>query len=74
MRLRLTYIRDRLTLWYVGIFGIVLAIYIGGACVLQYWQLSEQLHHAEIEDLETVEGLLYFAPNGRLFLHDRLLS
>ena len=70
MRLRLTYIRDRLTLWYVGIFGIVLAIYICGACVLQYWQLSDQLHHAEIEDLETVEGLLYFAPDGRLFLHE----
>jgi heavy metal sensor kinase len=70
MRLRLTYIRDRLTLWYVGIFGIVLAIYICGACVLQYWQLSDQLHHAEIEDLETVEGLLYFTPDGRLFLHE----
>jgi heavy metal sensor kinase len=70
MSLRLTYIRDRLTLWYVGIFGVVLAIYICGACVLQYWQLSDQLHHAEIEDLETVEGLLYFAPDGRLFLHE----
>ena len=70
MRLRLTYIRDRLTLWYVGIFGIVLAIYICGACVLQYWQLSDQLRHAEIEDLETVEGLLYFTPDGRLFLHE----
>jgi heavy metal sensor kinase len=70
MRFRPTYIRDRLTLWYVGIFGIVLAIYICGACVLQYWQLSDQLHHAEIEDLETVEGLLYFTPDGRLFLHE----
>jgi len=70
MRFRPTYIRDRLTLWYVGIFGIVLAIYVCGACVLQYWQLSDQLHHAEIEDLETVEGLLYFTPDGRLFLHE----
>jgi len=70
MRFRPTYIRDRLTLWYVGIFGIVLAIYICGACVLQYWQLSDQLHHAEIEDLETVEGLLYFAPDGRLLLRE----
>jgi len=70
MRFRPTYIRDRLTLWYVGIFGVVLAIYICGACVLQYWQLSDQLHHAEIEDLETVEGLLYFTPDGRLFLHE----
>jgi heavy metal sensor kinase len=70
MRLRPTFIRDRLTLWYVGIFGLVLAIYICGACILQYLQLSEQLHHAEVEDVETVEGLLYFAPDGRLLLQE----
>jgi heavy metal sensor kinase len=70
VRLRPKYIRDRLTLWYVGIFGLVLAIYICGACILQYWQLSDQLHHAEIQDLETVEGLLYFAPDGRLMLRE----
>ena len=70
MRLRPWFIRDRLTLWYVGIFGAVLGIYICGACILQYWQLSDQLHHAEIEDLETVEGLLYFTPDGRLLLHE----
>ncbi|HTZ59537.1 MAG TPA: ATP-binding protein [Acidobacteriaceae bacterium] len=70
MRLRPRYIRDRLTLWYVGIFGAVLAVYICGACALQYWQLRDQLHHAEIEDLETVEGLLYFSPDGRLLLHE----
>jgi heavy metal sensor kinase len=70
VRFRPRYIRDRLTLWYVGIFGAVLGIYICGACILQYWQLSDQLHHAEIQDLETVEGLLYFAPDGRLLLRD----
>src|SRR6202789_600987 len=70
MRFRPTYIRDRLTLWYVGIFGAVLGIYICGACILQYWQLSDQLHHAEIEDLETVEGLLYFTPDGSLLLRE----
>jgi heavy metal sensor kinase len=70
VRLRPRFIRDRLTLWYVGIFGAVLGIYICGACLLQYWQLSDQLHHAEIEDLETVEGLLYFTPDGRLLLRE----
>jgi heavy metal sensor kinase len=54
----------------VGIFGAVLGIYICGACILQYWQLNDQLHHAEIQDLETVEGLLYFTPDGRLLLHE----
>ncbi len=70
MRHRPRFIRDRLTLWYVGIFGAVLAVYICGACILQYWQLNDQLHHAEIEDLETVEGLLYFTPDGHLLLHE----
>jgi heavy metal sensor kinase len=70
VRFRPRYIRDRLTLWYVGIFGAVLGIYICGACILQYWQLSDQLHHAEIQDLETVEGLLYLTPDGRLLLNE----
>lgn len=70
MRFRPRFIRDRLTLWYVGIFGVVLGIYICGACLLQYWQLNDQLHHAEIEDLETVEGLFYFTADGRLLLHE----
>jgi len=70
VRFRPRYIRDRLTLWYVGIFGAVLGIYICGACILQYWQLNDQLHHAEIQDLETVEGLLYLTPDGRLLLHE----
>ena len=70
MRLRPRFIRDRLTLWYVSIFGAVLGVYICCACVLQFWQLSDQLHHAEIEDLETVEGLLYFTPDGRLLLNE----
>jgi heavy metal sensor kinase len=74
MRLRPRFIRDRLTLWYVGIFGAVLRIYILGACILQYWQLSDQLYHAEIKDLETVEGLLYFTPDGLLLLHEDYFS
>jgi heavy metal sensor kinase len=70
VRFRPRYIRDRLTLWYVGIFGVVLAVYICAACAVLYWQLNDQLHHAEVQDLETVEGLLYLAPDGRLLLHE----
>jgi heavy metal sensor kinase len=70
VRLRPRYVRDRLTLWFVGIFALVLAAYIAGASLLEYWQLRNQLYHAEIQDLETVEGLLYFTPDGRLLLHE----
>lgn len=70
MQLRPTYIRARLTLWYVGIFGLVLVIYAGGACSLEYWQLNDQLYRAEVQDMETVEGLLYLKPDGNVSLHE----
>lgn len=63
-------IRRSLTLWYVAIFGGLLAGYICVACIVQYWQLSEQLYHAEIQDIETVQGLLYFDREGKLSLHE----
>ena len=68
--LRYTNVRHRLTLWYVGVFGLMLLLFIGGATVLEYWQLTRQLYHAEIQDIETAEGLLAFAPDGRLELHE----
>ena len=70
MRIRLTRIRTRLTLWYVAVFSLVLVLYVAGACVLQYWQLTDQLRHAEVDDMETVEGLLYFTFDGRLMLNE----
>ncbi|HUB53274.1 MAG TPA: ATP-binding protein [Terracidiphilus sp.] len=63
-------IRRSLTFWYIAIFGGVLAAYICVACIVQYWQLSEQLYHAEIQDIETVQGLLYFNEDGKLLLHE----
>jgi heavy metal sensor kinase len=68
--LRYTNVRHRLTVWYIGVFGLVLLLFICGATVLEYWQLTRQLYHAEIQDIETTEGLLAFAPDGRLVLHE----
>jgi heavy metal sensor kinase len=68
--LRFTNVRHRLTLWYVAVFGLVLLLFITGATMLEYWQLTRQLYHAEIQDIETAEGLLAFAPDGRLVLHE----
>jgi heavy metal sensor kinase len=65
-----TNVRHRLTLWYVGVFGLVLLLFILAATILQYWQLTRQMYHAEIQDIETAEGLLAFAPDGRLILHE----
>ena len=69
-----TYIRTRLTLWYIAIFSLIMGLYVSAACAIQYWELNEQLYHAEVQDMETVEGLLYFTPDGRLLLHEEYHS
>jgi heavy metal sensor kinase len=63
-------VRTRLTLWYVSIFGAGLIVYICGAALLQYWQLTSQIYNAEIQDVETAEGLLYFKPDGSLAMNE----
>jgi heavy metal sensor kinase len=63
-------LRDRLTLWYALLLGAVLAAYICGATILFFWVLTAQMFHQEIQDLETVEGLLYELPDGSLSLHE----
>ena len=74
MTLRISHIRSRLTLWYVAIFGLLFAAYICSACFLQYWQLKQQLYHAEVQDMETVQGLLYFTAEGQLSLHEEYFN
>jgi len=72
--IRITHIRSRLTLWYVAIFGVLFAAYICTACFLQYWQLKQPLYHAEVQDMETVQGLLYFTVDGQLSLHEEYFN
>jgi len=72
--IRLSHIRTRLTLWYVAIFGLLFVAYICSACFLQYWQLKQQLYHAEVQDMETVQGLLYFTADGQLSLHEEYFN
>ncbi len=69
-----SHIRTRLTLWYVAIFGLLFAAYICTACFLEYWQLKQQLYHAEIQDMETVQGLLHFTPDGQVSLHEEYFN
>ena len=47
-----------------------MAAYVAGACLLQYWQLTNELYHAEVQDMETVQGLLYFTSDGQLSLRE----
>jgi heavy metal sensor kinase len=70
VRFRPRYVRDRLTIWYVGVSAIVLAIYIAGAVGLLIWQLTSETYHAEIQDVETAEGLLYFTTDGKVAMQE----
>jgi len=61
-------VRTRLTVWYVAILAAVLLLYGGSASAVLLFELRSQLDHRAVEDLETVEGVLSFGPNGKVFL------
>ena len=68
--IRFGHIRTRLTLWFVSALAVVLLLYSSAASVLLLRDLRRQLVRHAIQDLETVEGLLQFTPEGRLTLKD----
>ncbi len=70
MRLRPRNLRTRLTLWYVAMLASLLVLAWGGTCGLLFWQLRSQLDHFSIQEIETVEGLFYFTPDGALHMHE----
>jgi signal transduction histidine kinase len=57
-------VRTRLTIWYVIVLGTVLCLFIAGTGFVLHWQLVRQLNHFAVQDIETIEGLLYFGPDG----------
>lgn len=68
MTLRPKHVRTRLTAWYVAVLAGVLLIYGAFTSSLLLYQLRSQMDHQAIEDLETVEGLLTFTPDGKVLL------
>ena len=70
MRLRPRHLRTRLTVWYVSVLAALLILAWLGTCALLFFQLRNQLDHFAIEEIETVEGLFFFGPDGTLQLRD----
>lgn len=70
MRFRVKHIRTRVTLWYLSVLGVTLLFYSLGISALLLWQLQRQLGTHAIEDIETVEGLLFFRPDGKVQLRE----
>ena len=63
-------LRLRLTLWYGSAFSILLLLHIGVATYVHYRQLTNQTYHAEIQDLETTEGLVYQTSDGSIAMNE----
>ena len=70
IRLRPTQLRVRLTLWYMSVLSGLLILAWGGTFIILFWQLQSQLDHFAIQEIETVEGLLFFDPGGELQMHE----
>jgi heavy metal sensor kinase len=68
--LRPKHVRTRLTLWYVLVLASVLLISWTLTAAFLFLQMRNQLDNFGVQDIETVEGLLYFDSAGRLGLHE----
>jgi len=64
------HIRTRLTLAFMAVLAVVLLLYSTAAGLILLRDLRKQMARYAIQDLETVEGLLYFDAAGRLKLRD----
>ncbi len=69
-----TSLRTRLTLWYLAVLAALLILYATLVLVFQYMVLTRQIVHDEIQDVVTVEGLLYFDSQGNLQLRQDYYS
>ena len=67
-------LRTRLTLWYVTVLAFLLLVYATLVFVFQYAVLTRQIFHDEVQDIITVEGLLYFDQQRTLQLRQDYYS
>jgi heavy metal sensor kinase len=64
------HVRTRLTLWYMLVLASVLLISWTLTAAFLFIQMRNQLDNFGVQDIETVEGLLYFNASGRLTLNE----
>jgi heavy metal sensor kinase len=69
-KLRPKHLRTRLTLWYVFVLALVLAFSWGLSASFLFFFLRGQLDHYIVQDVETVEGLLFSDSGGRLVVRE----
>ena len=69
-KLRPNRVRTRLTLWHVFVLAGVLVLSWGLTASFLFFQMRSQLDNYAVQDIETVEGLLYLDAGGHLNLHE----
>jgi heavy metal sensor kinase len=67
-RLQSLPVRLRLTISHLAVLSAILLLFVAGTSFIMYWQLWNQLSRFAVEDIETVEGLLFFQDDGQLLL------
>ena len=67
-------LRSRLTSWYVAVLALLLLVYATIVFAFQYAVLTRQMLHDEVQDVVTVEGLLYFDKTAKLQLRQDYFS
>src|SRR5258707_486602 len=68
IHLRPQHVRTRLTLWYLGVLAGVLLLYVVCTSVFCFFNFRRELDQSAIQDIENVESLLSFGPDGALRL------
>jgi heavy metal sensor kinase len=64
------HVRTRLTLWYVTLLATVLLLSWGLVGLFLFFQLRSQVDHYAVQDIETVEGLLFYDASGQVKLRE----
>jgi heavy metal sensor kinase len=63
-------LRTRIALSYILLILAAMLVFTAGTAVVLFFQMRAQVEHYAIEDIETVEGLISFTPDGRLAVRE----
>ncbi len=60
----------RIAISYIIVLICAMVVFMAGTAVVLYLQMRNQLGHYAVQDIETVEGLISFTPEGILKVNE----
>ncbi|HEX4134171.1 MAG TPA: ATP-binding protein [Bryobacteraceae bacterium] len=60
----------RLAVSYILLAASIMIVFTIGTGIALFFQMRAQVEHFAVQDIETVEGLLAFTPNGKIIVRD----